>query len=92
MALRYWLNVNGGAKNDKSGSPSGHLLQSRVCTYSFIVAVPLKGDPMVAGFLLLESGSLARWPSHALSHRGGRRESRIIRKTRGLVICDVTST
>ena len=56
MALRYWLNVNGGAKIDKSGSPSGHLLQSQVCTYSFIVAVPLEGDPMVAGFLLVESG------------------------------------
>ena len=56
MALRYWLNVNGGAKIDKSGSPSGHSLQSQVCTYSFIVAVPLEGDPMIAGFLLVELG------------------------------------
>ena len=54
MALRYWLNVNGGAKIDRSGSPSGHLLQSQA--YSFIVAVPLKVDPMIAGFLLVELG------------------------------------
>ena len=55
MALRYWLNVNGGAKNDKSGSPSGHLLQSQCAPILSLLQCP-KGDPMVAGFLLLESG------------------------------------
>jgi hypothetical protein len=74
MALRYWLNVNGGAKNDKSGSPSGHSLQSQVCTYSFIVAVPLKGILSSPAFCFWSgvSGSVA--VSCALTWRRPARE------------------
>jgi hypothetical protein len=67
------------------------LLQSQVCTYSFIVAVPLKGILWSPVFCLWnrDSGSVA--VSRALTWRRPAREKNY-KKIRGLVICDVIST